>query len=115
MQAQGGSIRANAEAMGRAQNAIRQALRAKPFDPQALADAQMQMREAVDAIQTAMENNIAKVADKLSDEDRAALANMPVQSPVIAFRHRDFGRHAPFIHRDLPPGASTPPAPDGGR
>jgi uncharacterized membrane protein len=116
MQGQGDSIRAHAEAMGQAQEAIRQALRARPFDPQALADAQKQMREAVDAIQTAMQENFTKVAAKLSDEDRAALANMPVQSPVMAFRHRDFGAgNRMFFHRDVSPGASTPPAPDDGR
>jgi uncharacterized membrane protein len=119
MQGHGDSIRLHAEAMGKAQDAIRQALRAKPFDAQALAEAQKEMRQAVDAIQTAMQENFNKVAAKLSDKDRAALANMPVQSPVMAFRHRDFGpgSHGKrmFFHRDLPSGASPPPASDGGR
>jgi uncharacterized membrane protein len=115
LQGQGPSIRAHAEAMSKAQDAIRDALKAKPFDPEALATAQQQARQAVDSIQAAIQAKLAEVAAQLSDEDRAALANMPVQSPMVAFRHRDFragnDNDRTLLHREFSPGASTPPAP----
>jgi|GEM_PF-6561854 len=122
LEGQGASIREHAEAMSKAQDAIRKALRARPFDPAALDAAQDQMRQAVDAVQTAMQSRIAQVAAKLSDEDRAALADMPVQSPIIALRLRDRERFGSgrgpdrfFLQREMPSGDSTPPTPDGER
>ncbi len=105
-------MRPQLDALRSAREAIEAAFAADPFDRAALAAAQVQMQAAEQGLSQAMGEQVAKLAESLSAEDRKAFAtamrHLPKGPPGMA--GGEFRPHGP-----MPPERSDRPGPSSDR